>query len=432
MSDKLPFSWIASMETIDDTIFLYGFSGTNFIVYNLNQRRIILTVNCGGGHRSWDCMVTKSKIFYFYYIRDKQVHVYSSKWLNLANSNIIHGYHTKEINCSEVFKFNNKLVVLSGGEDTTIRLASIDKNYKFNPVETIKTHLSSVRCIASCLLHKNPQEHKYFVFTGGGRAQIIFHELYFDLVHDKIDCQQIYSYKKLLNDSDSETRIMDLVTISLPENIILIAGCSDGTLKCFRVKLKERCFEFFVEIKYKCKCIIRLSYINICNKHVVVSMATDGKFVFWDFDQILSNPSQIKPFYELKIHQSGINSFDYRKLNDGKYIFASGGDDNAIILTAMNFNRKFEVDVLKQIKICDVHAAQITGLYLSEKYFISTSIDQNISVFVYDIQENEINYTLLKQYNSSIADIQGMKCIKGAEFLVMVYGKGVEMCSIKL
>lgn len=47
-----------------------------FIIYNLSNENIIVRIPCGGGHRSWDCIISHTKAR-FAYIKDKQVHVHN-------------------------------------------------------------------------------------------------------------------------------------------------------------------------------------------------------------------------------------------------------------------------------------------------------------------------------------------------------------------
>lgn len=45
------------------------------MMYDLLHEKILLRIPCGGGHRSWDCMMLDRTVS-FAYIRNKQVHVF--------------------------------------------------------------------------------------------------------------------------------------------------------------------------------------------------------------------------------------------------------------------------------------------------------------------------------------------------------------------
>lgn len=48
----------------------------NFLMWNLVERRTLLTIPCGGGHRSWDWTL-EGRTFRFIYLKDKMVHTYT-------------------------------------------------------------------------------------------------------------------------------------------------------------------------------------------------------------------------------------------------------------------------------------------------------------------------------------------------------------------
>jgi hypothetical protein len=48
----------------------------NFLMWNHVERRTLLTIPCGGGHRSWDWML-EGHTFRFIYLKDKMVHIYT-------------------------------------------------------------------------------------------------------------------------------------------------------------------------------------------------------------------------------------------------------------------------------------------------------------------------------------------------------------------
>lgn len=444
-NDKLPFSWLASIIKQDDAILLAGFSGSNFVLFNLKSRRIILELNCGGGHRSWDILIDPVKdVLNFVFIKEKQLHSYESKWSKILISDFVQGYHTKEINCGVLVNINdeNKVLFISGGEDTTIRLSLIDNCTQFNSFYTLKSHLSSVRCLNVCHIENG----EYLIFSGGGRAQIILQKLRINREKDtfkNIECHQLDSYYKELDENEAETRVMDLTSIKLNKYILLIAACSDGTLKCYFVNLSsDMRLVFICNITYKTKCIIKIANFLICQRHIVISMATDGKLVFWDLTNLCTNIDDtqfvenmnLAPIYSLDAHQSGINSFHFKRLNDEKYIFATGGDDNAVVLNLVQFEFKDNLSIESILKwiYTQAHAAQITGVFMHENYFITTSIDQHLSVFKYKLDEDKLKCELLKQYCSAVSDILGMTCLitNKNELYSCMFGKGIELCKL--
>lgn len=99
-------------------------------------------------------------------------------------------------------------------------------------------------------------------------------------------------------------------------------------------------------------------------------MATDGLLNFWNV--LISNEAvldirriMINEKEGFRLHQSGINSFDIKILNDSEYILASGGDDNLLSLLVFKFildeNKVSSVQITSTWKTSSIHYAQITG-----------------------------------------------------------------------
>ena len=91
-------------------------------------------------------------------------------------------------------------------------------------------------------------------------------------------------------------------------------------------------------------------------RYVAPTMATDGKVALWDVttcaEELIGSKhsirchatsadntpvvaSGLKPFSVIKIHQSGINSFDCIQLPRDRYLLAAGGDDRALVLSVI-------------------------------------------------------------------------------------------------
>lgn len=119
-------------------------------------------------------------------------------------------------------------------------------------------------------------------------------------------------------------------------------------------------------------------------------MATDGKVALWDLttcveeligskhsirchatsaDTSNNTPvvaSGLKPFSIIKIHQSGINSFDWVQLSRDRYLLASGGDDRALVLSIIDIitptvQEEMQAEVVSQWRDDHAHVSQITG-----------------------------------------------------------------------
>nr|CAH7751968.1 unnamed protein product [Callosobruchus chinensis] len=145
---------------------------------------------------------------------------------------IIEGYHVKEINAIEVVKCLNKYILISGGEDTALRINMFKKHGSKNII-TLKSHLSSIRAITTYRLDANTN----LVFTAGGRAQVICWKLETfteNGTFKKLLCSEQHSYHKLTEVEESEMRIMDLNAAKINEKIPYSAHVRTVTYNYFR------------------------------------------------------------------------------------------------------------------------------------------------------------------------------------------------------
>jgi WD40 repeat protein len=134
------------------------------------------------------------------------------------------------------------------------------------------------------------------------------------------------------------------------------------------------------------RCILKVSLIKTESfRYVAVTMATDGKVALWDLTTCIEElvhfkhsnsycaaaadplvTGILKPFSFIKIHQSGINSFDWIQLPGDKYLLATGGDDRALVLSLIeiitpNAQEEMQAGVVLQWRDDHAHASQITG-----------------------------------------------------------------------
>nr|CAH7760308.1 unnamed protein product [Callosobruchus chinensis] len=420
-SDKLPVTWLLDIREN----LLIAFSSNNFIVWNRNTKRILFEKDCGGGHRSW-CFMKTSNDMSFVYVKDKIIDIITVNLESILPVDIIEGYHVKEINAIEVVKCLNKYILISGGEDTALRINMFKKHGSKNII-TLKSHLSSIRAITTYRLDANTN----LVFTAGGRAQVICWKLETfteNGTFKKLLCSEQHSYHKLTEVEESEMRIMDLNAAKINEKITLFCACSDGNIQLFSVEPRSGSYRlmFSRNVFYKLKCVIKLSTIKIFGYTLLVTMATDGNVVFWD----VSDPiADIKPFFHITCHQSGINSYSYLQL-DNHLVFLTGGDDNAIVLNYIRIKETdegLEMETVDQIIDISSHCAQITGAYLSYKHFLTTSVDQKLLVFSWKVKNDKLSCQKSAKYITSVTDPQGLKCRENNGYDVFVYGKGIEI-----
>lgn len=464
---KLPFVWVEHFVDRQKNI-ICGFHQANLVVWDIKEQSNVLSVNCGGGHRSWDLTRSwqdfenkKQNIFRFVFIKNSTVQVIQSKYKDMAFKSIVQGFHSKEINDVKIVlptdNAGNTFYIISGGEDTSVQIASCKTqldNLVYENQIALTNHLSSIRCM--CLSPINAElcdsgSQEYILFSAGGRAQICASKIILRKVdnNDQIECQDLGSYmlkgtdferkkkeggwSKLPKDVDAETRFMSLDYI-IPENIIeisdksfdniLLAGCSDGLLRVYKPTIyPNKCvFNLQSSLEHHNRCILKVKSFNIKNHCIVLSLAVNGSVAFWDFSEFVKCSDEIskiiKPFKELKIHKAGINSVDINLLNDDKIILATGGDDNALHLIVLRIKideNTREVDKLYDWSCDKYHCSQITGLKLfGDNIMISVSIDQRVSVIKWSCNNTETKLAceFIAQYYTTVPDLQGFEVIR--------------------
>lgn len=142
----------------------------------------------------------------------------------------------------------------------------------------------------------------------------------------------------------------------------------------------------------------------------------------------------------LKHHQSGVNGLDYIHLQDSDYLIASGGDDNALVVSLVRVDSE-GVKIVKTGSCLCAHSTEITGVkFLSPSKLISVSIDQRLILWSVDITEGHIQLKQMSCKFVCVADISNLDCQKlnNDLFTVIISGEGLAtfeihgMCSIVL
>lgn len=412
-TNKTKFSWLTALELQNKL--LLSFSEDRFVISDMKFQRMLFEVPCGGGHRSWNSLTSPDELK-FAYIKRKSLNFLSINLKELLQNNVVEGLHIREINCCKLIQFDSKLFMISGGEDTILRISRNFLEGKFEVVNCLKVHLSSIRAI---FVHPLGPD-KYLVVTGGGRSQIICWELNLP----DCCCEVKFNLYQPQIKLQPETRIMDLVIVKgTDKKLKVVAGTSDGTVKSYLLteNLKLEPEDVGLHSQHS---ITKLATISYNSVDVLVSMATDGVLRLWSYTNHLT---QLACFPRL--HQSGINSFSYHAKPEGVWIL-TGGDDNCIslsLLTGNNWKKQYT------LQNSALHCSQITGAYLRDGYFITSAIDQRVIVHKWTWINEEVKLEVEGLYNTTIADSQGMDVLKlDGKLILCVYGNGFECLEVDL
>lgn len=416
--DKVAISWLSAF--VDG--FLVGFSGNSFVVWDYDRRMTLFEHVCGGGHRSWDFL--KGTVMIFAYVQGRVIKMVKYDFHKLCSVSVIGGFHTRAINSAKIISLSDdKFLVISGGEDTNLRISVFGEDY-FSTLNIFKSHLSSIRCVCRYEIDENTN----LFFSGGGRGQIICWKL---SLRENVICNEEFSYYEKCDGElfESEIRVMDLQVLKLNENLYLFAAASDGNINVFSVSQENDKYkiELIKKLFHKSKCVTKICLMQAFETHILISVTTDGNMLFWDVTSI--NDSGIRPFKIFKVHQSGFASICFKFITNEKFLFLSGGDDASLVLNLFHLSKNESFDITKIYSFCDSysHCAQITGTWITNDYLITTSIDQKVLLFKWVVEKDEVFVKISVRYNSAVADIQGMECHEMDDYFgIFVYGKGAE------
>ncbi|KAK3933293.1 WD repeat-containing protein 6 [Frankliniella fusca] len=442
-NDKMIVDWVCAIlpvSSISHHLLFVGFKETNMIVWSSKERRTIFQLDCGGGHRSWDCIISNSKKLEIVFVREKYIYYSSQSLEALMKPTLQQGISSRELNCISVLP-NHSSSILLGGEDGSVYLCNFleDLSRLKNKI-TLTSHISSVRCV--CV-------HNKFFFTAGGRAQLKAWCVEVGL-ENEILCAELASHmlkgernSRSPPSVDPEMRYMTLITIPSFEDdpvVYVVSGCSDGALRWMTFDSTKKTFKLFGESMFHGKCVLKLLTVLIEERTFLVSTATDGRIALWNVgpDMFYCSEMLKEPVFSHKCHQSGVNSIQSTICSCGEktvLVLASGGDDNCVVLSALNVGQK---DAYLIAKWCSssAHAAQVTGVWLSGQWLISTSIDQRLTIWSWCLlqaQTPELKCNFLYQTISSVPDIQDLQVWqKGNLLCVCVVGKGVQIFTIPI
>jgi len=159
---------------------------------------------------------------------------------------------------------SRKDILISGGEDCTLRISNVSKDFEesFKNLGVFNGHLSGIKCLSVIRLNMLCYESsfQYLVFSGGGRAQLKVWRLNFEEVeveiygnvYDKrlnVSCSDVNSHmlyeqnqycKKPWQEvkqsciAEPETRYMDIFAYYPFEKlnyVLIFIACADGYLR---------------------------------------------------------------------------------------------------------------------------------------------------------------------------------------------------------
>ncbi len=384
---------------VSDThdLILYGFRSTSFVVWNETQQSTILSVECGGAHRSWAydyCSLsaygTKMTLSGAGPASDECAE--SFIWTKAGKFNwhrtrgpghsiIQTGGHGREI---KAIARSSRLIpgavlIATGAEDTDIRLFADSSQQQYStsylPETQHQARNNSIqskpvfRSIATLKRHTAGLQHIRFspsgeyLFSCAGCEEFYVWKITFDVPFIGVGAVLWDMMPKEEDDSDARIMSFDLrderqqsgASLHHDQEHSRGRGCftlalaySNGKTKVLRYNpstaRNQGTFESLQEITYGSFCVMQAFFFSSPVQTRLVSAGTNGFVNISRLDSsLVFHPSKtdfrIQSTSEVmevhKVHQSSVLSMDIVPVGSTMHFIATGGDDNAIGLTLL-------------------------------------------------------------------------------------------------
>lgn len=384
----------------------------------------------------------------------------------------------------------NELLIATGSEDTTINFILYgERNNSIRNLHTTVGHIGGVKDLVYVPMSSSKQ-YKDALFHGtivscGSRTSLKIWDFmscsnHVTETNNQISCSLLTEiFNPEMNPKQLKLRTGDVIddmrylccdVAFLETNDgnngykLCVCACSDGVARVYAFNEKE--VELLCILGDKKHCV-QTARFHTTNSHLIVfTTSTDGTLRGWDLTNTkqsyrlilrkrLDEKDNIKkrlrfnhvnkdrhkfheldnPVYreksdicfQIKLHQSGINSIDVIENDQGIHI-ATGGDDNALCFITL---KKEEVErggiiltVMENKGHAHAHTSSITGVrFLDENRLISSSIDQHLKCWNVDdfVDPFKTMYT-------DVADVSNLEIWKNkTKYYVIITGFGMEI-----
>ena len=447
-----PLLGVSSIEIFDSSAertVVYYFHGQCFKGTVLETGDTFMSVQCGGGHRSWD-LFRSDDTANFAYISSPDVKVVrqSIKFNNFTR----HGRlaHGADIH-SAVYIHDN---VITASEDCSLMIHSTNKPRK------ISGHISSVRtlCATEC----------GFVFSAGGRGSLKAWRMPtnrpdLELLSDYSVVSETHipvgynsSYKFDKKNPDNDQRVISIsccLSLNPLYACFVVCGTSNGYVYLLGFTPCHTFVRLLTDYQDNCITHVKLLYTlpdTSSQSLVLVSSTTFGMVhCIW----VQHSEFTVTHKFGDRLHNSGINGLDVRIYISGVGIDTSElevltiGDDGDIIRSAIpgtGILKSLELEVLtigddggiirsaipgtgilKSLASRTVHfSAGISARFLDSKRIVSVGSDQRLVIL--DLSLNPIHCCYVDVPDPHDLVLSHMSTKNVQETKVLVCGKGFQ------
>jgi len=288
------------------------------------------------------------------------------------------------------------------------------------PLCNLKPHLgAAIRCLE---WSHTDVPHTYLLFTGGAIESMRAWQVTLSILNS-YQVQQVEDFHGNMVPEQTplslgcleraqcphvsenlETRIMDLSVFTLPAQPrmhFIAAVYSDAAIRVWLFDEVANSFVLAIDASHHEKCILQVAHVQVEGGIMMLTAATDGKISVWDLTSALDaflfkyhlrtnksvqpirsfpgkNKAKVQkdfaqplrsPLAELMVHQSGVNSLSARNVGQGIVLTASGGDDNALVVSQIqvswdSIGRAIKIEAARVIaRDSFAHGSAIQGMW---------------------------------------------------------------------
>ncbi|KAK4205220.1 WD40-repeat-containing domain protein [Triangularia verruculosa] len=420
-------AWFTATENPE--LILHGFKGKQFVYYNATTSAVLASLECGGAHRSFAITSPRTNPNALRLIFTKSSHLrfysQSTSFLRTLKEGG-HGREIRAVACSSSSKY-----IATAAEDTVIRIWSPSPTgIGFKCLATLEKHSSGIQSLKW-------QGDNTLISCGGSEELFIWKITKIDSDYDTlaIKCEAVWNF----HTKDKDLRVMAFDHIGGWEHHDEIAiALSNSTIQTYSYGASTREFKFGSEATYTGACPTQLKCMP--NGGDILVAYTDGHLAIWTRplwdpypEEPIPNKAPLSIELLLKLHQSSIKSLDAVNPVDGRWIIATGGDDNALVITDLRCDDDTGKYVVNgRYRVSSAHGAAVTGLKIIRDdedvvEVVTVSNDQRIKLWRAEPQKDGQGMKITLQDNKycGVADAGDLEVIESGK--VMVGGVGMEV-----
>ncbi|OJD15249.1 hypothetical protein AJ78_04471 [Emergomyces pasteurianus Ep9510] len=453
----------AYFDKISNDLILFGFKGTEFIIWNESTQTERATIECGGAHRTWAYSSYHADVESEAFAWTKASTFNLFRKTTLLHRPVTFGNHGREIKVAAISDVpfeeggNKHRIIATGGEDTMIHISLLDET------NSTKSY-GSLHCLRSLKKHNAGIQHLQWSPCG-------------TLLFSSAGAEEFYVWRlrsipgfgmgaicegecpKMAADSDLRITSFDLLKICTLEeredSFLLCLAYSNSTVKVFQYvsTASGGSFNLLAKGKYTTNCLTQIKFSRAGPELSLITASTDGHITTWSISEslkgifsiaddslkqltrnkTLTEPWMISWQHQHCIHQSSIRSIEIVSLFEEECLIVAGGDDNAISISRLRIGGgSFDQarNSFSTLSLPQAHASTVSAVSVLERgarlastdreshsvprfLIASSGNDQRLKLWSAELDstrsgEDGISVSLLQDVYTAVADISSM------------------------